>query len=199
MSEIKAQQPVSRPGITGRFTIEMGDELAHNVFWPMTKQVLRGRWSRMAMIGRGGMPELLKMPDWPGIRVEVNVATRTARIYDPLAAKDARTEQLVREISPLYAKINGSEGRPWDEQTYPDLNATDLKSWLFWMKRIVVDGKAVEVQCTLPKMEGIESMPGKILIEPMNSSQTALKYKEDIERARELAHNQQLGIKEEVA
>lgn len=185
---------MSRPGITGRFTVEIGDELGRNLLWPMTQQVLRGRWSKSALIGRGGLPELLKFPDMPGIHIEVDATQKRARIYDPLA--NPANVNLLREIEPLYEKISGGKGRPEEEQVF-DLDPTALKSWLFWLKRTVDDGKARCVQCTLPKMQEIEALPGKTLIEPFNGSQTALKYKEDIDRARELSHNRRLGLVEE--
>jgi hypothetical protein len=180
-----AQKPNEPHNMSSEYTIEIATANSNNVLWPMTRQLLRGRWSRSVLVGVHAGPALQQMPDIPGLRLSVNLRTRTTRIFDPLGLPE--NASLLREVKIRYKELMGQEGRPEDDvkNEWPasdrDRGEGDsmLKGWLFWMKRLVQAKEAVEIGAPLPSFEQIEKLPGKTLVKPFDNSATTWKYAEE--------------------
>lgn len=184
----------------GEVTIEIdtrdqktGRPTGRNVNWPTPAMTLRGAWPRELMIGVKGMVALEQMPSIPGLRIRFDGRTRTVTVYDPLTLPEhAETlAQLHRCYDQLFqppvtiGPRPQHAGHPEKTQAFADQEPTELKTWLWWMRQHVDDGKARVVAGQLPERNDIRRLPGKTLVETFNSPETT-KYLED--RKREAAY-----------
>lgn len=157
-------------------TIEIASDQNNSVQFPPTMEILRGRWANSnVLVGQSARNELSRMPDIPGIHIQVSVRQRQARLYDPLAEQP----DLVRKINDCYKVIEGKEGGPMKDRTIKDMTPDDIKTWLFWMARTVEAGQARVVKGTLPSLAEIADLPGKTRIEQFNQSARKRKFLED--------------------
>lgn len=182
-----AHEKTTSPSMAAEYTIEIAAGSCRNVVWPMTRDVLRGRWTRDILIGQHAPPALQQMPDVPGQRIHINWRQRLVRIYDPLSLPE--NAQLLRDVKAMYKELLNVDGRPADEirrewplwQGQEAMNQEghdQLKSTLYWMKRFVNDKLAVEIGVPLPSLNEIALLPGRTLIEPFNNDPHAWRYQE---------------------
>ena len=176
-NETKADAAAQKPYPEFHAIIEVGDDKNRNPQFPPLKLVLRGRWGRDVLVGTTGRNELMSIPEIPGIYLEINTARRAARMFDPLTLP--RYEKTLEELRDPYRRLIGSEGKPWDDVVRTALNDTDLKTWLYWMARLVQSFKARVVEGLLPSLPEIEPLPGKTRIELFNASSRGRKTRED--------------------
>lgn len=198
-----SQQAVANAfAAVGEVTIEIetrdrktGRPTGGNVNWPVPSMMLRGAWPREMMIGVSGMVPLQQMPSIPGLRIRFDGRTRTVTVYDPLTlpeyANDLATIHRNYDLlfsPPVTAGPRPHHaGRPEETQTHANLEPTDLKTWLWWMRQHVSDCKAKVLAGTLPELAEISRLPGKTLVETFNSPETT-RYLEDRKRGREPAY-----------
>ena len=154
-----------------KFTIEVGDDKGRNPLFGPAHQQLRGRWSRELMIGTiSGKQALSKMPDVPGLYIEVNTEKKAARIYDPLA--EPKNKKLLDTVTPLFKEIVGEDGRPWEPIIRTSMTETELKTWTYYCWRMVNDNNpcARLIDGELPEtIEDVLELPGQTRIEHFNT------------------------------
>lgn len=183
------QQPQGNPfAQVGEVTIEISTPNCGNVLWPHPRMLLRGEWRRDSIIGVSAQPGLQKMPTIPGLRIRFNGRERTVTVYDPLTLPENATTlaDVHRAYDQLFlsnAAVGSAPhaGKPEPEKVYPDQSATDLKTWLHWMRRHVDEGNARLVSGSLPSCQEISRFQGKTLVETFQSNETT-KYLEDRKR-----------------
>lgn len=169
-------------GRIGNVVIEISTPTCGNIVWPHPRMMLRGEWRRDAIIGISARPGLQKMPSIPGLRIAFNGASRSVKVYDPLASVENAT--LLAEIHRCYDELflanatRGHAGGPEPERHYPDLSNDDLKTWLWWMRRHVDEGNAKLIAGNLPTSGEIRKLAGKTLVETFQSRETT-RYLED--------------------
>lgn len=172
-------KPVA-PKLSPEIEIELGDDRNRVFAWGPTMAILRGAWSRKNLRSDELVEELATMPDIPGMRIIVNVERKLAVIYDPLAL-DAHKE-LCQEIQRhIKARFRRDEG-PEKEDKRQGMDADDLKTWLYGMRRRVDAKQARVTKGELPPLEVIDKLPGRTRIEMYNSSSRACKWREDFSK-----------------
>lgn len=173
------------------FTVEVADEANRLWLCPILNDVLRGRWSRANCPNQQFTGSLRHMPDTPGIMIAVNVLRRQVRIWDPLA--DPKNAELWEKAKAAYKAHFNENAAPVKEVVKASLNDTDLKTWLYWIRRGVDSKNLVVLVGQVPDHETIRSCPGKTKIEFFNSNQKAIRTIEDRERADQVEMNRVMG------
>lgn len=174
----------------GEITIEIGDDRNRRFLWAPTKQELRGRWSRVNLKPDEATDELSRLPDIPGVHVTVDTRAMVLKITDPL--NEPRNAELSRQLSALLKELFRSNNGPEKDKVYNKATPTQVKTWLYWMRRMVdgapeefVKGRRVAgpyakvVVGKLPELEDIAALPGKTAVENYNASARATKFIED--------------------
>jgi hypothetical protein len=162
----------------GEVVVEVGDDKCRCMQWPMTKQTLRGAWVKANLFSVTMHPSLQACPDLPGMRVGLDARAGRGRVFDPLNLPEFK-ETLEKAQAALESGPWRKKYGPEKDVEYPSLRPSEVKSWLYWMRRLV-DGKSAKVLSgRLPTMEEIEALPGKTRIENWNSSSRATKFRED--------------------
>lgn len=151
--------------------IEIADGCNRSVLFHPNQMKLRGRWDSQNVSYKRPHAALAKLPPIiPGIQVRVDIQKKLTSIADPLslpenayiiaAIKDARQE--VSGISP------GSE--PWPTINRKDCADSEIKTWLYWMRRLVDEGQAIIIGSddSLPTLEQLEALKGDIHISQFN-------------------------------
>jgi len=157
--------------------IELADERNRSFSWGLTMEILRGGWSRRNLHSDELVEDLAAMPDIPGLRIRLNTERKLAVIYDPLGLPDNKA--LADKISNIiFARFRVRQG-PAAPNERRDLDADDIKSWLYCMARRRDANECRVTVGDLPATSRIERMPGRIRVEAYNSSARACKWKED--------------------
>jgi hypothetical protein len=165
------------PLLSPEIEIELGDERNRIFAWGPTMELLRGMWTRKNLHSDELVEELAAMPDIPGMRIRVSVERKLAILYDPLSHPDNKV--LCDKISAIiFARFRKKEG-PAATTERRDLDADDIKTWLYCMARRRDAGQCRVTVGDLPPTVAIERLPGRIRIEAYNSSARACKWKED--------------------
>lgn len=171
----------------GAFTIELATPRNNNISFPPLRQTLRGRWSRSVLVGvtTNRTPALQNMPDIPGMCITLDPARRQARVYDPLGLPENKL--LCDEINGYYRQITGTLGRPESEKTVTDLKEGGVKTWAYWMCRLLESDHARLVAGTPPTVEQVSRWPGKTQIEFFRQSAGSIRghFLEDQDAERE--------------
>lgn len=177
----KATKPaaLAAPNLSPEIEIEFGDDRNRVMSWGPTMEILRGAWSRKNLHSDELVEELAKMPDIPGIRVRVVYERKLAVVYDPLAL-DANKELCQTIANIIFERFRRKEG-PSKESKREGMDADDLKTWLYGMRRRVDAGQARVTLGTLPTIAEIERLPGRVRIEMYNSSSRACKWREEFQ------------------
>jgi hypothetical protein len=185
MAETKAPAaPVQDARRLGEILVEIADERNSNVMWPITKVLLRGRWARVNTLGQTMAQVMQPLPDIPGLHVGVDCARKLSKILDPL--NEPRNAELVKKIQAVLKEAFRQVYGPEKDVVQEGLSDGEIKSWLYWMRRLVDNGQAVVIKGELPDLKAIRALPGKIAIENYNSSSRAVKFLEDAERLEEI-------------
>ncbi len=173
------------------FTVEVADDNNKQWLCPILNEVLRGRWLRSNCPDQQFTGNLRHMPDTPGIRITVNVVKRAVRVWDPLG--DPQNAEIWAKAKAAYKAHFNEEAGVCREIVRHTLNDTDLKTWLYWVRRGIESKSLIVVSGSVPDMEAIRVCPGKTQIEFFNSSQKAIRTLEDKERAHQVEMNRVLG------
>lgn len=179
--------------LSGSFTVEFGDMHGRQHYVQTLRSKFRGCWSLTNLHRRtdhegksmGGRPvgdAMSQMPDSPGQRLTVDLATGHLREYDPLESDPERLAHICRvmgrarggvdvKYKPIPAKdhkIDEHTLKTLCRELYSMVNADDPKAR-------VVDGK-------LPSQEQIKSMPGRFLFDPANSDPVKFRFEDQYEK-----------------
>jgi hypothetical protein len=168
------------PTISPEIEIEFGDERNRVFMWGPTMEKLRGVWTRKNLHSDELVEELATMPDIPGMRIRVAYERKLAVVYDPLSleANKALSDRIAAIIFERWRTKQG----PDKTTTREKMDADDLKTWLYGMRRRVDNNEARVIVGTLPTMEEIEKLPGRTRIEMYNSSSRACKWREEFDK-----------------
>lgn len=173
----KGKAASASPVVSPEIEIEFGDDRNRVFSWGPTMEILRGAWTRKNLHSDELVEELAKMPDIPGMRVRIAYERKLAIVYDPLSL-DANKElcQVIAAI--IFDRFRRKEG-PAKESKRESMDADDLKTWLYGMRRRVDAGQAKVTLGTLPSISEIDRLPGRVRIEMYNSSSRACKWREE--------------------
>jgi len=177
------------------FTVECGDDNNRTITINTLKLRLRGRWSQTTLHKRetGGRDlgnAMSAMPDIPGICIAVVPSRLKVLIFDPLETNVALTERINSVLSKA-ASVRTS-GRPVTfvprvEQT---LDADTFKTLVLELAQKIESRSIIVVDGTMPTKQEAESLEGRRLNDPWNSSARKPKYADqvaaydsDVERA----------------
>lgn len=156
----------------GSFRVQMGDDKNRNFVWPMDHRLLRGRWSHANIVGVTMDERFVKMPDVPGILVDVDVDKRILRLMDPLAHPE---NKHLLEKAQAIAQQSFNTKCSFDFQpngilVRRDLTNNQLKS-VCWYVRRFLDARCCEVvRGRVPSADQCLAMPGSIAVEVYDSS-----------------------------
>lgn len=172
-----AKTTPAAPVISPEIEIELGDDRNRVFSWGPTMEILRGAWSRQNLKSDELVEDLAKMPNIPGMCIRVAYERKLAVIYDPLSLE--KNKELCATIAAMiYERFRKKEG-PSKTVERKAMDADDLKTWLYGMRRRVDNGQAKVTVGTLPTMDEIERLPGRVRIEMYNSSSRACKWREE--------------------
>lgn len=168
------------PTISAEIEVEFGDDRNRVFMWGPTMQKLRGFWSRRNLHSDEMVEELGKMPDIPGMRIRLSVERKMAVVYDPLSlpANKEVCETVQRIIFDRWRERQGPEATTERKE----MDADDVKTWLYGMRRRYDDGKCRVITGELPTMATIQAMPGRIRIEMFNNSARACRWMEEFNK-----------------
>ena len=169
----------------GEVTIEFGDIRNRNKMFPPTRERYRGHWLRQYMTSDEMTEALANMPDLPGMRLLFNPSEGRAVAFDPLLLPE--NENILRTAERVHKEVFHVDATAQKPVEYKDLDETDIKSWLYWMRRMVDNKDARIVTGTLPTLPEIARLAGKTQMEAWNSSARACKFREESD-----AHNESL-------
>lgn len=191
---IPVDEARSPQAFRGRVVIEIGDDRNRNIMWNPTQDVLRGRWDK-DKLRAGELNQKTEMiPTIPGLRIEIDGRRRVLRIYDPLDSE--RLASLLAKVKRGVKAAINVDGTPEKERRYEDSSETEIKTWLWWARRLVegvplsedeltatVRGgpQARVIEGSLPSLAQIERLPGKVQMEHHNSSSKKRRHREDPE------------------
>ena len=155
--------------------IEIADECNRSVVFHPLQQKLRGRWDAQNVSYKRAHQALAQLPNViPGIQVIIDTNRKTRGYIDPLA--NSEHEETVEKIRVAREQVSGiSPGHnPWPPVKFENSTHNELKTWMYWMRRLVDNKQAIIIGNTdsLPTMADIESMPGEIFVGQFNSVAT---------------------------
>ncbi len=174
--KVKATAPAA-PAISPEIEIEFGDERNRYFAWGPTMEKMRGHWTRKNLHSDELVEELATMPDIPGMRIRVAYERRLAVVYDPLSLEANKTT-CDRIAAIIFDRWRIKAG-PEKTTTREKMDADDLKTWLYGMRRRVNNKEATVIVGTLPSLDEIDKLPGRVRIEMYNSSSRACKWREE--------------------
>jgi len=191
MSDDKAKdaKETAQPRRNIEFVIEIGDRLNGTHQWPPTKKFLRGAWKlentrNMDLDPEGQFAIMRQMRDIPGMCIHVSTQRKTARIFDPLA--EPSNKDLLANITATYERAWGKKCGPDKPTVVDDMNADEIKTWLYWCRRYV-DNRCCSIrQGDVPAVQEIFAMPGTIIREDNEDKMT------NEERYRPMTHATEL-------
>jgi len=122
-----------------------------------------------------------QLPPIPGMQIHVNPAKLSYVIMDPLAEDEELCERIRKamDASRAFRVGNRLRGVPTQTGTLDPHRMKTLVRELVWL---VTGGEARVVKGALPRMEDVEELPGKYLLDPGSRIRTSRPiYEEDLE------------------
>jgi hypothetical protein len=175
---MEQKKPLTRTP-PGDVTIEIGTNRNQNVAWPMTRDILRGHWQKAHLLHQELTEVTTLIPDLPGQRIKISAARATAWILDPLNLPEfAVTMAKLNFVLGAEPALTGGKVKPATDTEHGNLTPTLIKSWLYWMRRLVDEGKGHVVEGKLPTLAEIAELPGKTRCQNYDSGGRA-RYRED--------------------
>lgn len=173
-AESGRRQPTEYPPI--RFVVECAD-IRNSSTIPLDhmRLRLRGRWVKSLVNASQDLGELSKMPDSPGMYVEMLSRDLSLRIFDPLEHKPELMERLNKAMDDIQAIKTGRRMRPVPEVAHI-LDPDTFKSLLLEIARKVHDTperRCMElIKGDVPLVAQLQDYPGRELFDPWSNSQT---------------------------
>lgn len=151
-----------------KYILEIADDKNRGVIFGPLGVRLRGRWdsAKVAKFQHSESSSLgalyERVPVIPGMFVWIDLDKKAAGAFDPLEKTD-NGRKLMDSIRNHYQKNESTVVRPADEIQIENMNPDQIKDFLYWMRRILDDQKAVVVigSSELPSLDAIKKMPGK--------------------------------------
>ncbi len=177
-SKATAVAAPAAPVISPEIEVEFGDERNRQFAWgPGGQIMLRGAWSKVNLRSDELVEFIATMPNIPGQRVRVCYGRKMAVIYDPLALEKNREE--CEKLQAIIEKCWGRKEGPVKEVVKQDMDSDDLKTWLYWMRRFVDNGKARVITGDLPTIRDIQALPGRTRMSMYDNSSRACRWQEE--------------------
>lgn len=172
-----------------KFCVEIANKHNRNHTFHPTQETLRGRWVRHNIQARTPHESIMAMPEViPGIMLEVEIdgEKRVLRRIDPLSEPEhAETWKKIEAVQKRFGDFlsAGGKGQPWPPVVVEKASHDQLKTWLYWMRRLVDSGAAEIVASRttrqFPTIEEItEKMPGLTQIGQFNDQVRRPLYRE---------------------
>ncbi len=168
----------------GEIVIEVGDNHNRNPVFAPTQTFLRGRFLKSNLHHSVFNEYVENLPDLPGHRILIDPRRRYGLIFDPLSRDEFRAQlqdaqkRLRGQSVSTAGPVNVTYG-PDQDYKFERMKDSEIKTWIFYMRRLVDAQSAWVVSGNLPQLEEIKSLPGKTRIEIFNSSAKARKFFED--------------------
>lgn len=154
------QNGLKELAITVDFVVEFGDRNNARFRWPIGDRILRGWWKKANLAKTESDDRFAPMPDLPGLRLRVSGLHRSAEIRDPLASPGAE-KVLLKAKAIIKICFNEDQGTE-DPQQFADLTDSEIKEYCYWTRRMLDAEQCEVVTGTVPEMDEIRKMPGKI-------------------------------------
>lgn len=160
------------------YVIEVGDNMNRNPKFGPTGEQLRGRWtaSHVAAIeAHSAIKAISSIPIINGICLGIDREKRLGRRFDPLR-ETAEGKAIWARVQPLldqYNEIFDQGMKPWDQAVFPQLDDNDVKTWFYWMRRLLDAKQAFLQSDRFPTMDEIKKYPGGVRKNFWSNSQEA--------------------------
>jgi hypothetical protein len=176
VSQTKPVQPVGKKYFA---IIELGDVRNRHILFPPNQRALRGAWKKSNISHQSMTPEINNIPDLPGLWIAVDTEKRAVGILEPLIRDSHKA--LLGDFTKAYQAVTNSNGGPERDIKLGRQPDTKLKTWLYWMKRLVDGGQASVYRGVLPTMDEILAMPGNLEVNQFDQGGEAKKVLEGSE------------------
>lgn len=166
----------------GEFTIELGNKYSRQVLFLPLGQVFRGRWDENSLRGQtaANCPDLSAMPTIPGIHLTLDPAGKVGKVFDPLNLPE--NSSLLAEVQRHYAGITKTQGCPMEDKKF-DLGRDRVKTWAYWMVRLLTSGDAFLRAGVAPEATEVRALEGSIDIGSPDGVAYNRKSLEEFERS----------------
>lgn len=152
--------------------VEIATKLNASVRFGPATSILRGRWTssnaaHLSPSPSGPMREIARIDRIPGIWIVIDMNKRMASVVDPLAETE-EGQEIYRQLRSIQNRFKGriDQGGPLARTDYQDLSNDELKTWLYWTRRLVDNNMAVIIEGDLPTLDVIKSkMPGGVKLD----------------------------------
>lgn len=139
-------------------------------------KLLRGRWAKENIPGSIDDDRFRGMPDLPGLHILIDPEKRRAVVFDPLG--DQQYERLRKKAEASVLATFGVQCGPEKKTVYSDLTEDDLKTWFYWTMRMVWSKNGEVKSGTMPTLDQIREMPGKVRFHNYTSNAEQERYTE---------------------
>lgn len=126
------------------YTIEIDTGKNNDVYFAPLHKMLRGRFARLNCVPLSFPAEdatIKKMPDFPGMVVEIDTDAKRARVIDPLNSEKAK-ELRGKINTAIHVEAPNAHIRAEPTVAYKIPKTEDLNGWLLYCRRLVKDGFA---------------------------------------------------------
>jgi hypothetical protein len=172
--------------------IEIGDDKNRQVMFNPTQEILRGTWKQSNIPGTRMHESMASMPPViPGIWLVVDTEAKIVSRIDPLLHNKELWDRIFSNLKENQVFLGLS--RPWPNRTWENASDNQMKEWLYWFRRLVtpsgVPGEAdytgpkatiIGSESSLPSMDEIAKLPGKVRTETFSSYNVSSLYREDL-------------------
>jgi hypothetical protein len=186
-----------RPGFTADVGIEVGNGRNQRFYVSVfTQDILRGFWKRGNLHQDEMVPPVSEFEYIPGVRILVSGRRRILRVIDPLGLPEFKG--LLDEMQEKLRGVCGGIPVPVEPVEVKDATDTRIKSWLYWMRRLL-DGSPVQRNprtkkylsggteavvlddsAPFPTMDEIAALPGKTRRDLNATNKMSVRYLEDL-------------------
>lgn len=153
--------------------VEFGDENNRQILLSTKREKLRGKFSIAGLHQRKNVPgrsvgeSMSRMPDIPGMRMELIFSKNEIRIFDPLADDP----DLLDKINAV-GRDQGISSRPYKAvpERKEEMDNDTFKTMVREIVQLVKAESATVVDGDIPKLEAVDKLPGRYLNDPGNTT-----------------------------
>lgn len=160
-----------------QFSIEFANDQMVSTLCPITKKLYRARFDP-SLIKKRDPDE--RFQDCPVIKGHVLVfdgQTRSVQIIDQMALKD--NAELLKEAQHAVKRTFAQEPTPDQSRHYKGLGDDRLKQFVYWARRWLDGKQVVKIEGTVPSMDAIEKLPGRVEREVHNTSVSKERFQKE--------------------
>jgi hypothetical protein len=178
---------VTYASITSKeIAIELSGPHNENFLFSPAQKILRGEFlkSRLhdGVVYRQGSG-LARVHRIPGQVIAVNLSERKIRITDPLGFRE--NAKLLKDLAPLISTNPNGTLSPLEEIVSERASDDQLATFLYWMKRYVEEGKAIQYPGSAPLPEKLPK--GRVQVEFHASNPKYPRYLDEFPNAQQEA------------